>query len=601
MAAASSAGPLEGDGVMAADCPNRLAILVDVAQLRSRRCSWTWRIFDSQLSLMATEKDVAQLAREDVAQLAREDVAQLARDRHKPGVAHQTFEAFDYAHFTHFLRVLERFTATCRGRVNKGVVVDRLQQVSRCLTGVLSTLDHNASIVSWVFSSYEAGSDRVEEIKTIGARGSLLRWFSPGNVGSSGSPGSPGLPKAIEVLELRQVMAELRERRREMRERGMAVLREATSLATFAPSSSEGTEVLCPPARTSGRGVAKAADVERTRALLDQSLESYNNKRGAVGERGGGTPEASDGDGDGSLSRLVADSNLELQSFYNTSESGLRPHTVVHKVVSSFFSSRACKPSEAFSGCKDLFVDRATLKEKYGKGFKGSKEMKVKEYLTQILLRLESANQAMTKAPESREEGLLLGKQQLKELKQMLKDIMFSMPAAIPGSGVKELLETIVSPSFPHLERTVHQLKSHFGLASQANNRKRAEKAEESAQLNGFGVKKEEGRGGRSSSRRISSSKAKPKPKSAIPSTAAAYPLLPQSQSSQAPKVCQQSQSAAQQQPRFHGNLARQVSLKLGVPAKSKRRGGRPELGRENKKPCVRKDTVLETPFLKKR
>eukprot|EP00216_Chloropicon_sp_CCMP2111_P000237 CAMPEP_0198244832 /NCGR_PEP_ID=MMETSP1446-20131203/37707_1 /TAXON_ID=1461542 ORGANISM="Unidentified sp, Strain CCMP2111" /NCGR_SAMPLE_ID=MMETSP1446 /ASSEMBLY_ACC=CAM_ASM_001112 /LENGTH=167 /DNA_ID=CAMNT_0043928933 /DNA_START=174 /DNA_END=674 /DNA_ORIENTATION=- len=119
----------------------------------------------------------------------------------------------------------------------------------------------------------------------------------------------------------------------------------------------------------------------------------------------GGFGETSNAD---VTSSIVGALNLELLSYYQTSESGLQPHIVVHKLVSSMLKglrSRLNCPMrlDVVSGCASaLFVPRKLLKAKYETNAKKSstvaerKAAKMKEYLVQIMLRLEVASQAVS-------------------------------------------------------------------------------------------------------------------------------------------------------------------------------------------------------------
>lgn len=626
---------------------------------RARRVQWTFRIFDSSESLMSTEKDLAQLAR----QVAEEDEARSKQagsaPLRQPQSQSEQFEDFDFSSFRHFLRLVNRFgrfqlekaKVPREGKTQTKLKIDGLQQVSRCLTGVLSKLDHNAS-PSWIFlftasTAAPGAREKVEEgsgkdVKEDSAKGkekglsetnkamkrigeildsqrTTLKWFST----CKDCSGIKSIvPKSVQVLQMEAVMDDLREERSLGANRGLAILEEAASLTRDRvagsglglPSLSAHqnlAHLLSTRAGENQEGEQKATGTDRTRTLLDKSLKSYQldlrlmqpslerrmrEKEKDKAKLGVHKTEPAPVQ----RKNAVADGHLELESFYSTSETGLKPQVVVQKVVRTFFPKDVCEMGESFEACKMLFVDRSRLKEKYGRGFTGRKGVKVREYLTQILLRLEAASQAMAKVPESREENLL-GKKDLRDLKQMLGDIMFAMPAATPGSGVKEFLETVVSPSFPLLENSVHHLKAHFGLASQPKN-----KSSKRRPPSMVGAAKKEKRD-RSAVKKGAENRAlRTKAKTKLGFHPSGGLSLSQSQTSlQNSKVGQQKQDQAQpKQLRFHGNLSRKVSLNLRRASAAGNKRERVGSGRENKKPCVRRasnaSTVMETPFVKR-
>ena len=597
---------------------------------------WTFRIFDSTESLMATEKSLGLLAR------AMEKEGALCSGM-TAATPNPQFEDFEYSSFRSFLRLLQRFGAENRATSTSASAkakenatkssssksqVDGLQQVSRCLTGVMSKMDQS-TCRSWVllFSDCGKASCKTEDPALVRIAESLqqhrasLKWLSP-RAWPDGRPAE--MPRGLAALEEEAVVEGLRRERSERRGRGEAVLRGATSLDAAGASASgwgNAAEKYChdTAATPAHDSTSMAEGRERTKDLLDKSLKSYQldlrlmqpsfERRAKEKEReraGGEAAEAAAMTGPPAPHRprdpaaLVSDARLELQSFYGNSETGLRPGPVVRRCVCTIFSH---EKRTAHDRCRQLFVPRSALREKYGKGYQGTKDAKVREYLTQVLLRLASASAAMAEVEGSKEEAVLT-RADLREVKQMLKDVMFAMPAATPGSGVKEFLEQTVSPSFPLLEASVLQLKANFGLASQPRQRRRAAPAPAAvAGVEREGQARKQQKPPSSSKSNLSRASSARRPRRDCGTGAAGGGTIA---SLGGLSLSQQSSQGV----RFHGNLARQVSLKLRAntqasqgglgAAKAAKRAGRQESGRENKKPCVRKDAVLETPFLKK-
>ena len=205
--------------------------------------------------------------------------------------------------------------------------------------------------------------------------------------------------------------------------------------------------------------------VGRTKAFLDQSLKSYKLEL-RFSRPNLRDPALSPLQSCDHCGNILDNSRLELSTYYKASESGLQPQTVIHKVVSNLFrvfaSSEA--PEEAHPECSKLFIPRKDMRSKYQRVTDPvMKSMKIKEYVAQILLRLEAANQAVKYAVGTEE--TIVTKAHLKEIRNLLADIMFQLPGKVVGAGVKEFLDTVVQPTYNGaLQKSVKDLYRSFGL-----------------------------------------------------------------------------------------------------------------------------------------
>jgi hypothetical protein len=230
-------------------------------------------------------------------------------------------------------------------------------------------------------------------------------------------------------------------------------------------------------------------DVERTRSLLDQSLKSYRlNMRfskpqqrnppiapkpvadpleTATAAKGHHHAAAEYfGAARGGLEDVMSSSQLELSTYYNTSESGLQPYPVVQKIMRNVFKVFAASSAleRVHASCRELFISRKEMRSKYEKGSgAASKGMKLREYITQILLRLEAASQAVKHSIGGEE--VFLTKSCLKEIRLLLNDIMFQLPGKVVGAGAKEFLESVIYPAYSCvLKNSIRDLYKSFGL-----------------------------------------------------------------------------------------------------------------------------------------
>ena len=178
---------------------------------------------------------------------------------------------------------------------------------------------------------------------------------------------------------------------------------------------------------------------------------------------GGGSGVTSPADVDKAIQALVASGRLELASYLKTSEAGLQPQTVAHKLAASCFEGcgRLGAIDRGAQACESLLESQKTLKARH-KGAKspGEKAMKLREYLVQILLRLEMHNGAASRqrAGDARPDVVR------KEVRAMLGDIMFQLPAKVVGTGVKELLQQIAPKYLEHSGSVMQYLFKSFGL-----------------------------------------------------------------------------------------------------------------------------------------